>query len=173
MSGTFYGWYIKCQSDAQTLAVISAVHQVGSKQTCSIQIITDNDTWAIPFSGEVFCKKRKYMRIGNNQFSKQGIHLAIETPEVTINGKLRFSSLSPLKYDIMGPFALVPFMECRHSVYSMQHLVNGIVSINGKKYLFENACGYWEGDRGRSFPKEYIWTQCCFLHGFRKKTDTL
>jgi len=165
MNGTFYGWYLKCQSDTQTLAVIPAVHQAGNKRTCSIQIITETDTWIIPFCGDVFCKKRKYLRIGNNQFSKQGIRLAMQTQEITLKGKLRFGPLLPLKYDIMGPFALVPFMECRHSVYSMQHLVNGTVSINGKKYLFENACGYWEGDRGCSFPKEYIWTQCCFPNG--------
>lgn len=30
---------------------------------------------------------------------------------------------------------------------------------------FRNAWGYWEGDSGRSFPKEYIWTQCFFPGG--------
>lgn len=87
------------------------------------------------------------------------------TQQLTIRGKLDFGPLSPLKYDIMGPFALVPFMECRHSVWSMRHSVRGTVCINGQKYLFQNAWGYWEGDRGRSFPKEYIWTQCCFSEG--------
>lgn len=43
--------------------------------------------------------------------------------------------------------------------------VFGTVCINEKKYCFQNAWGYWEGDRGRSFPKEYIWTQCCFPGG--------
>lgn len=76
-----------------------------------------------------------------------------------------FGPLFPLKYDIMGPFALAPFMECRHSVWSMRHPVRGAVDINGQKYFFQNAWGYWEGDRGRSFPKEYIWTQCCFRGG--------
>lgn len=165
MIGTFYGWYMKCQSDTQALAVIPAVHQVGSKRTCSIQIITETDTWTLPFSADVFCKKGKYVRIEKNLFGWQGIHLAIQTPEVTVKGKLRFGPLLPLKYDIMGPFAVVPFMECRHSVYSMQHLVNGTLYINGQKYSFQNSCGYWEGDRGRSFPKEYIWTQCSFAEG--------
>ena len=65
----------------------------------------------------------------------------------------------------MGPFAIVPFIECRHSVWSMRHLVTGNVCVNGQEYSFQNAWGYWEGDRGRSFPKEYIWTQCCFEGG--------
>lgn len=32
MKGAFYGWYMKCQSDSQTLAVIPAVHQSGKEQ---------------------------------------------------------------------------------------------------------------------------------------------
>lgn len=65
----------------------------------------------------------------------------------------------------MGPFSLVPFKECRHSVWSMRHSVRGNVFMNGQKYFFRNAWGYWEGDCGRSFPKEYIWTQCFFSDG--------
>lgn len=100
-----------------------------------------------------------------NQFGEKGIRLAIDTAQLTVTGKLDFGPLNPLRYDIMGPFALVPFMECRHSVRSMSHSVRGKVFINGQKYSFRNAGGYWEGDRGRSFPKKYIWTQCCFCGG--------
>ncbi len=165
MYGSFYGWYMKCQSDTQTLAVIPAVHSAGRKRTCSIQIITDNDAWTVTFTTDVFQRTKRNIFIGENQFGKEGIHLAIHTSQLTIKGKLDFGSLCPLKYDIMGPFALVPFMECRHSVWSMRHSVRGNVYINGQKYSFHNAWGYWEGDRGRSFPKKYIWTQCCFSGG--------
>ena len=41
----------------------------------------------------------------------------------------------------------------------MVHNVNGRITINGRVYTFENALGYIEGDRGRSFPKRYVWTQ--------------
>ena len=91
--------------------------------------------------------------------------MAIRTPEVNVMGRLKFGPRTPLKYDIMGPFALVPFLECRHSVWSMRHSVNGMVMVNGQTFTFQNACGYWEGDRGRSFPKEYLWTQCSFQNG--------
>ncbi|MBD5087852.1 MAG: hypothetical protein HDT30_03400 [Clostridiales bacterium] len=165
MYGSFYGWYLKCQSDTQTLAVIPAVHNTGRKRTCSIQIITDNNAWTVTFTADVFQRTKRNIFIGENQFGKDGIHLAIHTSQLTIKGKLEFGSLCPLKYDIMGPFALVPFMECRHSVWSMRHSVRGNVYINGEKYSFHNAWGYWEGDQGRSFPKEYIWTQCCFSGG--------
>jgi len=165
MHQSFYGWYLKCQSDTQTLAVIPAIHNTGNKRTCSIQVITDNNVWTVAFPADVFQRTKRNIFIGENQFGEKGIHLAIHTRQVTIRGKLSFGPLFPIKYDIMGPFALVPFMECRHSVWSMWHSVRGNVYINGQKYLFRNARGYWEGDSGRSFPKEYLWTQCFFPDG--------
>lgn len=165
MYGYFYGWYLKCQSDEQTLAVIPAVHKTGQKRTCSIQIITDSNVWEAAFDIEVFRKQGRIISIGDNQFGEKGIQLAIHTPGLSAEGKVEFGPLSLLKYDIMGPFALVPFMECRHSIWSMRHLVQGNLCINGQKYSFQNARGYWEGDRGRAFPEKYIWTQCCFEGG--------
>ncbi len=165
MNGSFYGWYLKCQSDTQTLAVIPAVHCAGRKRTCSIQVITEDGAWTVTFPADVFHRKGKNIFIGKNRFGERGVHLAIRTSQLTIRGTLEFGPLCPLKYDIMGPFALAPFLECRHSVWSMQHSVCGTVCINGQKYSFQNAQGYWEGDRGRSFPKDYIWTQCSFPGG--------
>ena len=127
MYGSFYGWYLKCQSDTQTLAVIPAVHRVGCTRTCSIQVITEDGAWTIPFSAKEFRHAKQSMMLGKNRFGTRGIRLAIQTPEVNIRGKLNFGPLSPLKYDIMGPFSLVPFMECRHGVWSMRHSVNGTV----------------------------------------------
>ncbi len=165
MHNFFYGWYLKCQSDTQTLAVIPAVHRAGNKRTCSIQVITDHDAWMVAFAAGSFRRTKKKIFIGENRFGEKGIYLSIHTPQLAIQGRLDFGKLFPLKYDIMGPFALVPFMECRHSVWSMRHTVTGNVRINGQKYSFQNALGYWEGDQGRSFPKKYIWTQCCFMGG--------
>ena len=103
--------------------------------------------------------------IDGNSFSKSGISLSIHTQGLNIDAKLDFGPLTPLKYDIMGPFALGPFMECRHSVISMKHSVFGTVYLNGQRYDFYDDAGYWEGDRGRSFPEEYVWTQCSFSGG--------
>lgn len=165
MYNSFYGWYLKCQSDTQTLAVIPAVHNTKNKRTCSVQVITDDNAWIVTFTEDLFKRVGRNIFIGENRFGDKGIRLAIRTPQLTVRGNLDFGPLRPLKYDIMGPFALVPFMECRHSVWSMRHSVTGNVCINGKKYSFRNARGYWEGDQGRSFPKEYIWTQCSFKGG--------
>ena len=165
MHNFFYGWYLKCQSDTQTLAVIPAIHQTGQNCTCSIQIITEDETWTASFSGDEFQRKGRRLSIGGNRFGEDGIELRIGAPELKAEGKLVFGPLTPLKYDIMGPFGLIPFMECRHCVYSMRHSVSGSVCVNGEEFSFQNACGYWEGDRGRSFPKEYAWTQCLFDGG--------
>lgn len=165
MNGSFYGWYLKCQSKTQTLAVIPAVHKTGQQRTCSAQIITDNNAWTIPFDADAFHRTKGKIIIGENHFGEDGIQLSIDVPKIRVKGCLDFGPLFPLKYDIMGPFSVVPFMECRHSVWSMYHSVHGRIDINGLQYTFQDAWGYWEGDRGRSFPKEYIWTQCCFPEG--------
>lgn len=147
------------------LAVIPAVHQTGKKKTCSIQIITEKESWTVELPAEEFRRKGKMISIGRNRFGEKGIRLAICVPGLNVKGKIEFGALFPLRYNIMGPFSLVPFLECRHSIWSMKHTVRGTVYINGEKYHFDNAEGYWEGDRGRSFPKEYIWTQCSFPGG--------
>ncbi len=165
MYGSFYGWYFKCQAGVQTLAVIPAVHQTGRHRTCSIQFITENDAWTVEFPNEAFRRTGKTVFIGANRFGQDGVWLEVNTPELRARGRLEFGPLTPLKYDIMGPFAFVPFLECRHSVWSMRHPVRGKMRINGQDYVFRNGWGYWEGDRGRSFPKEYAWTQCCFPGG--------
>lgn len=165
MGGFFYGWYMKCQNDTYSLAVIPAIHKTGRMSTCSVQIITDDSSWTISFPSSAFHCAGGDIFIGQNRFGEKGIRLAIQRPELKIWGKLDFGLLSSLKYDIMGPFTLVPFLECRHSVWSMRHRVCGTVWINGRKYSFQNAWGYWEGDKGRSFPSKYAWTQCCFKGG--------
>lgn len=165
MRNFFYGWYFKCQSETQTLSVIPAVHRSGRKESCSIQVITGKQAWNVDYTAAAFHRAGKDIQIGKNRFGERGILLAVHTPELDISGELRFGPLSPLKYDIMGPFSILPFLECRHSVRSMRHLVCGSVDVNGQEYLFRNAFGYWEGDEGYSFPKEYAWTQCSFPGG--------
>lgn len=73
MYGSFYGWYLKCQSETQTLAVIPAFHQTGKKRTCSIQIITDDNAWAISFSADACRWSKRDISIGENRFSEEGI----------------------------------------------------------------------------------------------------
>ena len=165
MHSYFYGWYYRCQSDTQTLAIIPSVHKTKDGDHCAIQLIMDAGAFHVPFPYRDFRKDRSQIEIGSNRFGDEGIHLDIHTPELHAIGDLRFGPFSPLRYDIMGPFRYVPFMQCRHSVFSMKHTVHGEISINGMPYIFRDATGYMEGDRGHSFPKEYLWTQCSFPEG--------
>lgn len=165
MGAYFCGWYYRCQSTSQTLAVIPSVHKTGEDSFCTIQLITDTSTFHTQFPYDDFIKDGNAIRIGNNRFGKSGVSLDIHTPGLCAEGAVRFGDFTPIRYDIMGPFQYVPFMQCRHSVYSMRHRVDGEIRINDIPYVFQKAVGYMEGDRGHSFPKEYVWTQCSFPEG--------
>lgn len=165
MGEYFSGWYFRCQSDSQTLAIIPSVHKTKECNFCTIQLITDAGALHARFPYDDLLKSKDEIRIGNNCFGKSGVALDIHTPRFHAEGSVRFGNFTPIRYDIMGPFQYVPFMQCRHSVYSMHHRVDGEIRLNGFPYVFQNAVGYMEGDRGRSFPKEYVWTQCSFPEG--------
>lgn len=167
MRDYFCGWYFKCQSEEHTLAMIPAVHKTKGRTSASLQIISDEDAWQtlLPAEGVRMEKRRPEAVLGGSCFCKDGIFLDVSTESLSAKGVLTFHARTPLRYDIMGPFCFVPLMECRHSVFSMSHRVSGHVSVNGRTYRFDNGDGYIEGDRGRSFPKHYAWTQCCFEGG--------
>lgn len=162
MHNYFYGWYFRCQSDQQTLAVIPSVHRTEKSKFCTIQLITDTQSFHVPFPCFDLQKQNNQICIAGNRFGKEGITLDIRIPDLHATGSVRFGSFTPIKYDIMGPFRWVPFMQCRHSVYSMRHSVDGMLFINGTPFVFHDAIGYVEGDRGYSFPCKYAWTQCSF-----------
>lgn len=87
-------------------------------------------------SVQIYCNgQERRLPSGRIDFGKKGFAWQY-TPQLTAVGKLDFGQLWPLKYDIMGPFALVPFMECRHSVWSMRHTVTGNVWISGQGYSY-------------------------------------
>ena len=123
-------------------------------------MITDNAAFDIPFQSLQYWGNPLAVKIGENVFSEKGIRLQIKSDKISANGALHFHDLALIQYDIMGPFKFVPLMQCRHSIYSMRHRINGQIIVNGQQYVFQNGIGYIEGDCGSSFPKEYIWTQC-------------
>lgn len=165
MRNYFCGWYFRCQSDRQTLAVIPSVHRTSKSQFCAIQLISDAQSFHIQLPYSDFLKQNDTIHIAGNRFGKDGVTLDIDTPNLHADGAVRFGSFSPIKYDIMGPFRYVPFMQCRHSVFSMRHSVDGALYVNGTPYVFRDAIGYIEGNRGYSFPSKYVWTQCSFPDG--------
>lgn len=166
MDSHFCGWYFKCQSPTQTLALIPAVHTHRGRRTCSIQIVEEEEHWNFPLSGEgnIYWDSPR-AKLGTNCFSPQGITLNLRSEPCRAVGQLQFGPPTPLPRDIMGPFRFVPFLECRHRVFSMRHQVTGQLRVNGRLYHFDHDLGYMEGDRGCSFPRRYAWTQCLFPDG--------
>lgn len=111
-----------------------------------IQVITNDNSYLVPY-------------IGGNIFTDKGIKVHIIYGDLSISGEIKYGELSPLKYDIMGPFKYLP-MQCRHKVLSMSHSLEGYVKINGSCMDFTGGKGYIEGDSGISFPDKYLWIQC-------------
>lgn len=161
----FRGWYFKCCTRDKGIAFIPSFHSTIEGEYGSLQVITDNDSYNVRFSGLEYSEEPLKIKIDNCTFSRDGICLDYANGTVELQGKLTFKSLRPIEYDIMGPFKFVPFMQCRHSVYSMRHMVDGHIVVCGEEYDFQNGLGYIEGDRGFSFPDRYIWTQCIFDNG--------
>ncbi|OGO91808.1 MAG: hypothetical protein A2Y17_13715 [Clostridiales bacterium GWF2_38_85] len=142
MSEYFEGTYYKHQKNGQTVCLIPG----RTKNAAFIQVITNDNSYQYNF---------KSMDVTGCYFGRNGI--VVNLP--SIKGSISYSNITPLKYDIMGPFKLFP-MECRHKIVSMHHKLNGSLIIHKKQLDFTGGTGYIEGDSGRSFPKKYIWLQC-------------
>ncbi|GLC81996.1 hypothetical protein LBYZC6_41100 [Lacrimispora brassicae] len=159
----FEGWYFKHQNGDTVLAFIPghSIDEKGVKHPF-LQIIWNENSYSLDFAEEDYLVDRKRRRIilGNNLFSPRGLKLDIQSEDITIQGMIRYGPLSPIGYSIMGPFQLVPFMECRHEIISMAHTLRGSLKVNGRILDFNGEKGYIEGDKGRSFPRDYLWLQC-------------
>lgn len=165
MNGYFEGWYFKLENTQEAIALIPAFHREKNALTkASLQIITSQDVYNIdyPFTAFNFQRTPLTIQIGNNHFSTAGISLKEEGKHFHLTGELQFQQMILPKKDIMGPFASLPYMQCYHSLFSLKHKISGSLELNGKFYDFSQGLGYIEGDRGRSFPKEYLWTHCFF-----------
>ena len=151
----YEGWYMKQQQGGDILAVIPGRAQ----DEAFIQVVTANGAHYLPFPLEDFRQTgTRSMRVGRSLFSPIGMMLDVQAPDLELVGRLRYRELTPLRSDIMGPFAYLP-LETKHTVFSMRHRVDGEVELNGRTLRFENAKGYMEGDRGHSFPRGYTWIQ--------------
>lgn len=141
MSDYFEGYYYKHQKDNNTLCIIEG--HAGTEKF--IQVITNDSSFTAPYSE-------------GNSFSPDGIDLNIDAEGLKLSGKIHYSGLTPVKYDIMGPFKFFP-MECRHGIVSMSHSLYGRLNLNGAELDFTGGRGYIEKDSGSSFPKAYTWIQ--------------
>ena len=167
----FEGWYFKNVSgnDEHIWSIIPGISIVDkSNKHAFIQLINGKtaETWYVKFPIEDFSysQKRFEVAIGKNQFSYDGFQLDINTDEIKAKGTISFHNLVPLKSTffnpgIMGWYSFVPFMECYHGLVSMNHDLEGGLTINNQLADFSEGKGYSEKDWGRSMPSAWIWMQ--------------
>jgi tocopherol cyclase len=166
----FEGWYFKCVSPARdaVYAVIPGVSLgANGKQHAFIQILDGlkrTSTYHSYEIGEFSSTNDRFdIRIGPNHFSLDHISLDVAA-EVPVRGELSFRDIHAwpvhtFSPGVMGPYALVPAMECYHGVLSFNHRLDGTLSVAGREIDFTGGKGYIEKDWGRSFPKAWVWTQ--------------
>lgn len=130
-------------------------------QSAFIQVATNKESWHIPFPfSEFTASGNKFsIKIGANLFSENGIWIDMNENGLLIKGRIGYGRFTPLRYDIMGPFSILPFLECNHNIQSLCHTLNGSLQVNNTLYDFSGGQGYIEQDWGNSFPKKYIWMQ--------------
>lgn len=159
----FEGWYFKHQFGNQIIAFIPGIN-VGAdgKKKAFIQIISNENSYSVdfPYDSCKINRKKCYIKIGANVFSKKGIKINLHTPDIQVTGRIKYSKLEPIKYSIMGCFRYIPYMECKHEVISMKHSLKGSLDIFEKTLKLTGGRGYIEKDWGHSFPSQYMWIQC-------------
>jgi len=159
----FAGWYFKMQRGDTVLALIPGLSMDGTGKVYPfIQVIWNEQACWVDFKEEdlLIDWNQKRIILDDNIFSRRGVRLNIKTDDISLKGIIRFGPITPIRYPIMGPFQIMPFMECKHEIISMSHRLSGKVKLNGTVVDFGGGLGYIEGDKGKSFPKSYLWLQC-------------
>ena len=148
----FEGWYLKHQSETESLALIPSYHYDRTGAAAgSLQVITPEWSRQVSFSHFRFRREAMQFTLGRIS-SRPGAAPSAWIPGTVPGREPGLWAVGPAALDVMGPFRFVPGLQCRHSVFSLGHSVTGAVTVNGKRMEFDRATGYMEGDRGRSFP---------------------
>ena len=163
----FEGWYFKLISadEKNAFAFIPgiAMDKEGNQHSF-IQVLDGKKQTSVyhKFSVRDFIAQPKKfaVAVGTNHFTEKNLLLNLPG----ISGSLNLGGNVPwpkpwYSPGIMGPFAFVPFMECYHGIVSMDHIISGMLKIDGNEIDFTNGRGYIEKDWGRSFPSAYFWMQ--------------
>ena len=120
----FEGWYFKQQSKENSIALIPGINiSKDESKYAFIQIITEEKAYNVNYDFKDFSisDDKLTIKIKDSIFSTKGLILNIKSKDINIKGRLIYSDITPIKGDIMGPFAYFPFMECFHGVLSLNH----------------------------------------------------
>jgi len=178
-SGFFEGWYFKLVSAAgRTVVAIPGVLH-GEEESYGFVMLADPDCpdsdrrvtlhkYPISeFEAEATSKGGWggwLLRIGPNKFSAHGLSLSIDNGEKSVSGRILLKDTvtwpaTLLLPDIMGWFAWIPMMECRHGVVNLDAVPSGTLNIDGESVNMDGGRAYVEKDWGSKFPKTWVWIQ--------------
>ena len=168
----FEGWYYKIvdATEEQRFAIIPGVFLSDDpdRHHAFVQVLdgqTGHSTYHRYPPQEVWAAEGELnLHIGPNRFTAEHLSLQIKSSEVEIRGELQFSDLHPWPVTlsspgIMGWYAWVPFMETYHGVVSLDHEIQGALTVDGRLVDWTGGRGYIEKDWGQSFPAAWIWFQ--------------
>ena len=168
----FEGWYYKIvdATEEQRFAIIPGVFLSDDpdRHHAFVQVLdgqTGHSTYHRYPPQEFWAAEGELdLHIGPNRFTAEHLSLQIESSEVEIRGELRFRDLHPWPVTlsspgIMGWYAWVPFMETYHGVVSLDHEIQGALTVDGRLVDWTGGRGYIEKDWGQSFPAAWIWFQ--------------
>lgn len=164
----FEGWYYKIESrDGRIFAFIPGISRSRETPHCFLQLFGFGGPSYLSYPTVAFAADpdRLRIRIGEQYFDESELDVHTDT----VQAHIRFTQPVPFsgrKYTLgmMGPFALVPFLECHHSVITVQSPLEGRVITPEGILDFDGGLGYIEKDWGSRFPKPYLWTHA-FLQG--------
>ncbi len=166
----FEGWYYKhvTQDLKHVYSFIPGVSLNGTSSHSFIQVI-DGATGATeyinyPIDKFSWDKSSLYVKVGDSVFTGKYIDLNIVEDQIQVHGRIDFKNMvryprTILSPGIMGWYSFIPFMECKHGIVSVNHDLDGGITINDKHVAFTGGKGYIEKDWGTSFPEAWIWIQ--------------
>jgi tocopherol cyclase len=168
----FEGWYYKLidPSERSRYAIIPGISRgADSARDHAFVQIFDGATGRVEYVeypvGEFASAPDRFdISIGPNRFTRRSISLDVNRNGIVARGRLAFHDTVPWPVTltspgVMGWYAWIPFMECYHGVVSLDHRIEGSLSVFGESVDFTGGRGYAEKDWGRAFPEAYVWFQ--------------
>lgn len=168
----FEGWYFKAVDAAgvHAMAAVPGISYSADGGECHsfVQVISSTaGSHYFRYPADAFSSHGEdpfEIRVGDSTFSPAGMSLRLHDEESDVHGDLRFGRWSVWPVTLLSPGAMgwyrfAPAMETYHGILSMDHAVEGSLTIDGRELRFNGGRGYAEKDWGRSFPSSWVWAQ--------------
>jgi tocopherol cyclase len=168
----FEGWYYKLVDATEThrYAVIPGIYKGPTPETSQsfVQFMygATGEVTFFRYPLDAFrARDDMYeIQVGPNRFARNRVELHLQSPELTVEGSVDL--LEPVLWPstwlspgIMGWFSWIPFMECYHGIVSLDHRLQGRLTLNTERVELSGGRGYTEKDWGSRFPSAWVWFQ--------------